>query len=230
MAGTNRINFGMAPGAWFVLCLLFIEIIFYSLFVLFRGNIIVMSFVAFVAGISGYLLNVNGISLPIWIDTAMTSMPFFLLGILIGRYSSVLKSEMLSTQWLVLAFSGIRFLYCIFLLGDAEIFYAGNRYSVNVIFLFVGGSAGVLIVLLLSKVINTLPLVSFIGRYSLIMLLTHQLYLFVLRNIVYQLNFQQDNYLVSLILFVIVVILSFPTIHFCKKFLPWAFGLKDVVR
>ena len=230
MSGTNRLNFGMAPGAWFVLCLLFIEIFFYCLFIIFRENVIVISFVAFVAGISGYLLNVYGISIPLWVDSALTSMPFFLFGLLIGRYSSVLKSEMLSTYWLVWAFSSLIFLYCIFLLGDGEIFYAGNRYSVNVIFLFVGGAAGILIVLLLSKAINTLPLVSFIGRHSLIMLLTHQLYLFFLRNIVYQLNIQQDNYFVSFILFVIVVLLSFPTIHFCKKYLPWAFGLKNVVK
>ena len=230
MPETNRLNFGLAPGAWFVLCLLFIEILYYFLFVLFRGNIMLISFVALFAGISGYLLNVNGISLPIWIDTALTSMPFFLLGIIIGRYSSFLKYDMSSKQCLVLAFSCVLFIYSIWLLGDGEIFYAGNRYSVDAFCLFVGGAAGVLLVLLMSKIIKTLPLISFIGRHSLIVLLTHQLYLFILRNIVYQLNIQQDNIIVSLFLFIIVVLLTVPTICFCRKYLPWAFGLKDVIK
>ena len=228
MPGTNRLNFGMAPGAWFVLCLLLIEIFYYFVFVLSRGNMMLISFVTLLAGITGYLL--NEMSLPIWLDTALTSMPFFLLGILIGRYSSFLKLEMSSRQWLILALSAIIFLYSIYILGDGEIFYACNRYSVNAFCLFIGGAAGVLIVILISKAIRTLTLISFIGRHSLIVLLTHQLYLFILRNIVYQLNFKQDDSLVSFILFIILVILSVPTIFFCKKYLPWAFGLKDVIK
>ena len=228
MSGTNRLNFGMAPGAWFVLCLLFIEIFYYFIFVLSRGNMMLISFVALLAGLTGYFL--NEMSLPIWLDTALTSMPFFLLGILIGRYSSFLKLEMSSRQWLVLALSIIIFLYSIYILGDGEIFYAANRYNVNVFCLFIGGASGVLVVLLVSKAIRTLSLISFIGRHSLIVLLTHQLYLFILRNIVYQLNLQQDNIFVSFSLFLIVVVLSVPTICFCKKYLPWAFGLKELVK
>ncbi len=230
MPGTNRFNFGMAPGAWFVLCLLFIESFFYLLSVFFRGNIYVLSFVSLFAGITGYMLNVVGISLPIWIDTALTSLPFFNFGVLLGLYSDVVKSDMSSKQWGVLFISFLFFLFSICLLGEGEIFYAGNRYSVNLICLYGGGGAGILIVILVSKIIKSFPLISYVGRFSLIVLLTHQLYLFVLRNIIYQLHLPQDNYLISLVLFIIVVLLSYPTIFLCKKYLPWAFGLKDVIK
>lgn len=228
---TYKLNFGMAPGAWFVLCLLLIVLFFYLIYIISKGNLFVLSLVAFSAGISGYLLNVIDVSLPIWIDTALTSMPFFLMGMVLGRYSVILRSDLSSTKWWVaLIISALIFGYSIHMLGDGYIFYAGNRYSVNLICLFMGGGAGVLLVILISKIINKLPLISFIGRYSLIMLLTHQFYLFILRNFVYQLNIQQDNIIVSFILFVIVVILTIPTILFCKKFLPWAFGLKEVIK
>ena len=228
---TCKLNFGMAPGAWFVLCLLFIVLFFYLIYIISCGNMVIISLVAFSAGISGYLLNVIDVSLPIWIDTALTSMPFFLMGMVLGRFSGILRSDISFTKWwMTLIISALIFGYSIFMLGDGSIFYAGNRYSVNLICLFIGGGAGVLLVILISKIINKLPLISFIGRYSLIMLLTHQLYLFFLRNIIYQLDIQQDNIIINFILFVIVVILTIPTILFCKKYLPWAFGLKEVIK
>ena len=227
---TYKLNFGMAPGAWFVLCLRLIVLFFYLIYIISRGNMVIISLVALSAGIYGYILNVIDVSLPIWIDTALTSMPFFLMGMVLGRYSGILRSNLSSKWWATLIISTLIFCFSIYLLGDGYIFYAGNRYSVNLICLFIGGWAGVLLVILISKIINKLPIISYIGRYSLIMLLTHQFYLFILRNIVYQLNIQQDSIIVSFMLFLIVVILTIPTILFCKKYLPWAFGLKEVIK
>ena len=230
ISDSYKLNFGMAPGAWFVLCLLLIVHFFYFVYVISKGNIVILSLVAFSAGISGYLLSDIDVSLPIWIDTALTSMPFFLMGMVLGRYCGILHSDLSSKWWATFVISALIFGYSIYLLGNGYIFYAGNRYSVNLICLFIGGGAGVLLVILISKMINKLPLISYVGRYSLIVLLTHQLYLFILRNIIYQLNIQQDNIVISFLLFVIVVILTIPTILFCKKYLPWAFGLVEIIK
>ena len=223
---TCQLNFGMAPGAWFVFCLLIIEFLFYIICVLSKDNIAIFSVVALFAGISGYVINFYDISLPIWIDTALTSMPFFLLGIVLGRYSDILQYGLTLKQQILFVVSTFALLFFILMLGDGMIFYAINRYSVGLLFLFGGGVCGAIFVILLSKLINKLPLVSFIGRYSMIMLLTHQFYLFIFRNIAYQLHLPQDSNLFNITLFVIVVLLEVPTIYLCKKYIPWAFGLK----
>jgi fucose 4-O-acetylase-like acetyltransferase len=133
-------------------------------------------------------------------------------------------------QWKLFLISFLILLLSIYKLGDGIIFYAINRYNVSILLLFGGGVAGAFTILLLSKMIGEFSPLSFVGRYSLIVLLTHQMYLFLLRNLAYQMQLPQDSNLLSALLFVVVILLEIPTIFFCKKYMSWAFGLRELVK
>lgn len=228
--GTNKLNFGLAPGAWFVLCLLIIQILYYIVHVISRENSGIISVVVISAGLLGYIINVYDISLPFWIDTAITSLPFFTLGVFLGRHGDIMRPNMTLKQWKLFLISFLILLLSIYKLGDGIIFYAINRYNVSILLLFGGGVAGAFAILLLSKMIGEFSPLSFVGRYSLIVLLTHQMYLFLLRNLAYQMQLPQDSNLLSALLFVVVILLEIPTIFFCKKYMSWAFGLRELVK
>lgn len=182
-------------------------------------------------GLTGYLLDCQHIYIALWIDSALTAMPFFMLGYFI-RSKTDLLNETLSKKHLQLSvLSLLMLLFAVWLdeiQGVHEIYYGSNEYEVNAFSLYAGGAFGMLFVLLISKRVNSLPVVSYVGRYSIVVLLTHLLYLFLFRNILYQLGIQQENVWLNLLLSGIIILLEIPTISFCIKIFPYCFAQKDL--
>ena len=227
----HKLNFGLSPSSWFLLCLFILNVIFYFVFLLSKKNIYVILFISFLCGLGGYYCNVQSIILPIWIDTALTSVPFFCVGYII-RNSTNFLDDIISLKYsLILICSALLLIFCISLIGDGDdILYAGNHYDVNPLCLYLGGISGTLCILIIAKYINYLPVISYVGRYSIVLLLTHQFYLFIIRNILYQIKVPQDTAWTSLVVFIIVVIVSLPTIKYGIKYLPYCFAQKEFFR
>ena len=92
--------------------------------------------------------------------------------------------------------------------------------------LFQKGITGTLCVLYLSKAIVKLPFVSYIGRYSIMILLTHLLVLAVVSMVVSKLICNSDlaywtTVCVTLISYIVIIPLM-------KKYLPYVTSQKDV--
>lgn len=228
---TWKINFGLSPSTWFLVCLFQIFIISYFLYKFFNNRFVLL-IAAFAIGGFGYYLNVLDISLPIWMDTAITTIPFFVIGRMIWTEEGLLQKPISAIHYLFLAIS---FFVIILLFYTMDVndntFYAANRYtSVSFVRLYVGGFFGSIFMILISKFIGRLPVVSYIGRYSIVVLITHQFYLFVIRNVLYQINIPQDSAWVSFGVFIIVVLISLPTIKYSIKYLPYCFAQKELLH
>lgn len=227
----GRLYLGIDGAAWFLLCLLFMNLIFYLIYLIAKGKMFPMFLMTIACGLTGYLLDCQHIYIALWIDSALTAMPFFMLGYFI-RSKTDLLNETLSKKHLQLSvLSLLMLLFAVWLdeiQGVHEIYYGSNEYEVNAFSLYAGGAFGMLFVLLISKRVNSLPVVSYVGRYSIVVLLTHLLYLFLFRNILYQLGIQQENVWLNLLLSGIIILLEIPTISFCIKFLPYCFAQKDL--
>jgi fucose 4-O-acetylase-like acetyltransferase len=165
-------------------------------------------------------------------DSALTAMPFFMFGYVMRKYSSVLNEDFSRKDFLLTIVALVVLLlvygyneYC----GTSIIGFARNEYDVHLFSLYIGGMAGTMFVLLLSKYFGHLPIISYIGRYSIVVLLTHLLFLFVIRNILYQAQIpQEDRIDINIAVYVVVILLSLPTIKFCVKYLPYCFAQKDL--
>ena len=113
--------------------------------------------------------------------------------------------------------------------GKDVIGFARNEFNVHIILLYLGGSAGTLSVLMFSKYFGHLPIISYIGRYSIVVLLTHLLYLFVIRNLLYQVGIDQGARIdVNIAVFAVIILLMLPTIKFCVIKMPYCFAQKDL--
>ena len=227
----GRLYLGIDGAAWFLLCLFFMNLIFYLIYLIAKGKMFPMFLMTIACGLTGYLLDCQHIYIALWIDSALTAMPFFMLGYFI-RSKTDLLNETLSKKHLQLSvLSFLMLLFAVWLdeiQGVHEIYYGSNEYEVNAFSLYAGGAFGMLFVLLISKRVNSLPVVSYVGRYSIVVLLTHLLYLFLFRNILYQLGIQQENVWLNLLLSGIIILLEIPTISFCIKILPYCFAQKDL--
>ena len=227
----GRLYLGIDGAAWFLLCLFFMNLIFYLIYLIAKGKMFPMFLMTIACGLTGYLLDCQHIYIALWIDSALTAMPFFMLGYFI-RSKTDLLNETLSKKHLQLSvLSLLMLLFAVWLdeiQGVHEIYYGSNEYEVNAFSLYAGGAFGMLFVLLISKRVNSLPVVSYVGRYSIVVLLTHLLYLFLFRNILYQLGIQQENVWLNLLLSGIIILLEIPTISFCIKIFPYCFAQKDL--
>lgn len=228
----GRLDLGQTPAAWFLLCLFIVNIYFYCLFIFCRNRIIMISITGTICGIIGYTLNYCDLYLPMWIDSSLTVLPFFIVGYITRKYSNILYDSF-SRNHAILLLLSLSILSLTYYINkstspDSTILFVYNIYNINVFSLYVGGIAGTFSVLMTAKYFTHIPIISFIGRYSIVVLLTHQLYIFVLCNILYQLNIPQNSLGVTFGIFVIVILLSLPTIKLCIKYLPYWFAQKDL--
>lgn len=228
----GKLNLGIDGSIWFLLCLFFINFFFYVIFLLSKRKLIVIVILSFFCGIIGYQLNVNNRYLLVWMDSALTAMPFFMLGFVMRKYSSVLNEDFSQKDLLLFVVSLVTLLLVYYFnesYGTDVIEFARNEYNIHLLSLYLGGSVGTMCVLLFSKLFGHLPIVSYIGRYSIVVLLTHLLFLFVIRNLLYQARIPQNDRIdINIAVFVVIILLSLPTIKLCVKYLPYFFAQKDL--
>ena len=227
----GKLNLGINGASWFLLCLFAVNAYFYIIFLLTKQNIVGISVLSCACGIAGYVLSRYGLYLPLWMDSALTAMPFFLMGYVLRKYSNLLYGE----KSLLDLFYGL--LSLLMLLGvywfdecqnTGGIAYGDNEFDISALCLYLGGFSGTIFVLIVSKWLNHVWGFSYVGRYSIVVLLTHLLYLFVIRNVLYQLNVPQDDVYVNFMVFVVIMLMEIPTIWFCIRYLPYCFAQKDL--
>ena len=182
-------------------------------------------------GILGYSMNVLDLYFPLWFDTSLTVMPFFLCGYLSRHYSNILYENFTKENLVIFIFSlfGLLFTYYVLEHGQlVSIYFFHNDYEVKILSLYLGGISGSYCILLFSKFFRHIPILSYIGRYSIVVLLTHQPILFFIRNTFYQLGVSQAGIFINFLIFIMILLLSVPIIWFCVKYLPYCFAQKDI--
>ncbi|MBO5950135.1 MAG: acyltransferase family protein [Fibrobacteraceae bacterium] len=216
---------------WFLLGLFFVNLIFYALYILahqcFHKNWMrYLILFSILVGFVGCLLGYKQINLPMFLDSAMTALPFFLCGFLIYRYTPLVFPNKLDKWNLVFAISllAVPLIFC-----NESVHYLENKISMSVFAMYAYGLSGTLGILLLSKKINKLPLVSYFGRYSIIILLTHGWILWVCIKIYHSLSFTLNPMLAVVLIFTLTMFSYLAVIPICKKIIPWFCAQKDLV-
>lgn len=231
LGGYGKLNLGIDGAIWFLLCLFTVNIYFYLIFLMTNKNVVGITFLSIICGLSGYAMNYYGFYLPMWMDSALTAMPFFLFGYMLRSYSDFLYG-LFSKQDVLFAIVSLVVLVSVFVYdewqGKNTIIYGENTYDISIFSLYIGGAFGTYFVLMIAKYLRHLPIISYIGRYSVVVLLTHLLYLFAIRNILYQLGVPQNGTLLNFFVFVLIMLFSVPTICLCIKYLPYWFAQKDL--
>ena len=232
-AGNGRLGLGLEGACWFLLCLFWVNSLFNLLYYVCKSNIYLLGVLCLAGGFAGYYLSQKDLFLPIWIDSALTALPFFYFGYILRNKSKILNREF-TLKNLLLMISCCAILLTVYYVeavrqNHSLLVWGENNFNISSVGLYVSGVCGTMTILMISKYFNHIPVISFIGRYSIVVLLTHLLILFVLRNAMFQFEIDQTNILINLAVLVTVVIIEIPVIKVCVKYLPYCFAQKDLI-
>lgn len=223
---------------WFLFCLFEVNLLFYSITISINSlrlkkqdslkyAIILSCLVGFV----GLMLSFLKKDLPFFVDSALAATPFFCAGWYLRNYTSFLTIEnnksniiksLLFVVFVSLLIHNIRPGYCSI---------HGNRYGdwQGLLQLYPYGILGTLSVLTISRIIGKVPILSYIGRYSIIVLCTHGYVIQIAYAILLPLlpNVEGSSFLLLLCV-ILVVALSMIIIPVLKKWLPYVTAQKDI--
>lgn len=166
--GHDLIKFN--PPIWFLLALFNCSILFYIIHFLRDKNIKLMFAATLLIGAAGYYMGKFHIELPFYIDVAMTALPFYVAGFWIRRYNFFLfpqhRFDKMIPIFVILA------LVVMYFTGTTPGMRT-NSYNGNIFQLYIAALAGIFMIMILSKRFKKLPIISYLGRYSVITLGIH---------------------------------------------------------
>ena len=214
---------------WFLLCLFEINIIFYLVQLLgaaisSRYQTAVVIVLSVLIGFGGILLGLNGIEIPLFVDTACSALPLFVFGWWLNRKTSFLRMPVrLQVDVPIIIVCAL--IVCFMATPQRWIY---NTFTVSSMkSAYLCGIAGTMMVLMVSKIIKRLPLVSYWGRYSIIILCTH----YPVKMLFMYLTGDALSYVPQRI---VVFLLTLTACHFLipvvRRFLPYVTAQKDVIK
>lgn len=164
---------------WFLICLFVVNCFFYFLYKICRlseschiQNVFIFGGLNIICGLLGYFLGANGINLPMYTDSALTALPFFYFGFLFNRYTKILLPSKYDSFLPVI----IVILFIVTYIFSGKVIYSYNIFfNTPVWAIYLCGLSGTLGIIFTSKLIHHLPGISYFGRYSIMILLTHNL-------------------------------------------------------
>lgn len=221
---------------WFLLSLFWTNLIFYGFYKASQKlpacfSLVFLLVVSFAVGLLGCLLGRNGIKLPLFLAPSISSIPYFCVGHLVYRRSTFLSPNRLDRWNLPLALLCFALVVVLTLSSPPEsVSYVANRYWMPLWKVYLCGVLGTFSMLLLAKVINRIPLVSYFGRYSIMILVTHGWVQWEIIKIFREFHIYWPKPVSLTFVFVVTMLLYLGLIPFMKRFLPYVTAQKDVFR
>lgn len=220
------------PSIWFLFCLFEVNVYFYLLYFIsghFKNSSIVLGFFSLILGLVGLFLAYKRIGLPYFVDSSLTALPFFYFGYYLRNHTSILTSgNTKSSICYSIAFIVGSFLmigsFNYGLLSMFENLAGGLKGCAQV---YPYGIMGTMSVLFLSKLLGKVPLLSYIGRYSIIVLCTHIYVIDLMVNCIKGMN---NVSLKLAIVFISTVVICALIIPLFKKYLGYFTAQKDLIK
>ena len=178
------------------------------------------------AGFCGIRCNRMGIDLPLFLDSSLTATPFLIFGHIIMSETNMFKEDF--NKWTYLSLS-ILLIGTALLIAQGDIDYRLNNYKTSIFHIYVPAFCGVIGILMLTKSIGTIPVITKIGRYSIVYLGTHYLFFKDLRLFFETHICQQQMILIDLLIFFCTVVISMILCWILLRVVPCLIAQKDCV-
>ena len=217
---------------WFLLGLFWTNLIFYGIYLVAKmlppkfsnGGLVALSLGI---GALGFCLGRYNINLPMFLDSAMTAIPYFCAGHFAFRYTELLKPNKLDKLNIPFALLGFGL---VFLLSDSTVSYVENMFQLPFWSTYACGLSGAIAILLLSKAIGKIPLVSYFGRYSIMILVTHGWIQWAVIKILRESHVHWSKGISLAFVFVVTMLLYLGIIPFMRRFMPHVTAQKDMIK
>lgn len=216
---------------WFLLCLFLVNILFYAIhsisFKIAKRPMMCSFLLTMLCGVTGFYLARLQINLPMYIDTTLSAMPFFFMGFSYNHFVIHGKPRNENRKYNVVQII-VLFAVTFYLSRAGRVEYSSNYFgSLSFLTVYIGGLSGTIAVLLVSKILNKLPLISYWGRYSIMILCTHILVMDVVSALI---KMFVSNVSVAIFLTTFCVMLCYQIIiPLMKKYMPHVTAQKDLL-
>ncbi|MDE7381314.1 MAG: acyltransferase family protein [Muribaculaceae bacterium] len=209
---------------WFLLALFWCNI---WGFVLSKIRNLLLGFTgSLIFAFSGVLCRLFSIQLPLFLGSSLLAVPFFFLGMILGRSEFLYRSKYDKFTWIfALLFIGAGYAFYFFF-DKPGISFADVSWGGTLILAYLNSALMVVGTLLVCKMIKWVPVVSYFGRYSIIVLGVHYLILLFGAVTVERLIGLAMTPVQTLIFTVVLCWLMIPV--FCK-FFPHVTAQKNII-
>lgn len=205
---------------WFLVGLFWANCIFYFTMTTTR-SLVYQCLCVILIGLTGVILGFWGKRIPLYIDSAFTALPYFFYGYLLRTtkllYGAVSKKE------IVILIICLLTLFIVSNISWSFIDFKTNMIKGNPLVALTLPIFAVTGILLLCKLIKRLPGISFIGRYSIVVLGFHHPVICVLKS------FWPIGEYSNVIVFLITMALMPLIIQLCIKRIPYFVAQKDLI-
>ncbi len=209
---------------WFLLCLFWCNIYFCIISTYVKKDSVRIAIIALL-GFIGWYLGYKEIFIPLFLDVAMTALPFFTFGYYLKK-SNILYPNGFDRYNLIFACAlwTISFTLTMWTSYRLSLHYNG----INGISTYIISITSVLSILFICKKIKRLPFFSYIGRYSIILLCVHHMIYRPVKVLLQSTNIEiiNNEYVVALI----TLLLSTLCIPVCIKYIPWFVAQKNLIE
>ena len=178
------------------------------------------------AGFCGIRCNRMGIDLPLFLDSSLTATPFLIFGHIIMSETNMFKKEY--NKWTYISLSILLIGIALFT-ASGDIDYRLNNFKTSIFHIYFPAFCGVIGILMLTKSIGTIPIITKIGRYSIVYLGTHYLFFKDLRLFFESHICQQQMILIDLLIFFCTVVISMILCWILLRTVPCLIAQKDCI-
>ncbi len=209
---------------WFLISLFWSNIYLYIINRTIKKDYLRIAIVIFL-GFIGWLLGQKGFIAPMFMDVAMTALPFFAAGYYLKKTTLIYPNKYDKYNLLFI----IALWITTFLLSQYT--YIRISFHYNIIegtFTYLASLIGTLLIILICKSIKSLPFISYCGRYSLVLLCVHHMIYRPLMVLLPKTGIEllSNNWSIA----IITLLLSALCIPVCKKLIPWFVAQKDLIK
>lgn len=211
---------------WFLVSLFEVGIIVY--FVSAIKSDIIQFIIVLMLSLLGYYLCQNKIILPFYLNTAFLGVFFYYAGLLLRRYRIledesyvVIKFVALLTIFLLVAFVAIPERRLALISYDVPFSYH---------WFVIAGLSGTLALFYLSKIVNKVFVINYLGRYSIIILGVHWYFVKSWKYVILPPDKGVALVIFLYVVFLVSILLSIVSIEFFRKYLPWFVAQKPLIK
>ncbi|MGN0213741.1 MAG: acyltransferase family protein [Muribaculaceae bacterium] len=167
---------------WFLLSLFEVNIIYYVLNTLLKKRVLIYSTIAVLAFLGWYFRHTPFLNNQIFFDTALIALPYFVFGSEIKRIGFVEKNTKFD-KWGIITIIPV-FVFVYFTSSEINLF--EQRLPNFFPILYIVPFIAVFGLFWFCKNLPKIPVINYIGRYSLIVLGTHSIIILVIRSTVFK--------------------------------------------
>lgn len=160
------------------------------------------------------------------LGTAVTVLPYFIFGYYLHHHTAITSKSSSRKEIIMILVFLLTTLGICASLHFPDVTFALNKTNMPYLLMYVYGILESLSILLIAKQMKRIPIISYIGHYSIILMLTHPFLIIIFSRLEEPLFHTSLNGAYRVISCILIVFLEVPIIWLSRRFIPFAFGLR----